>query len=129
MEEKGVWRVVKKSTVPPNRRLIGTKWVFKTKRGGRRRARVNGQGFFQVPGVDYKESFSPVVHEVTIRVMIIYWLIAKLSAMLGDVETAFLYGESEEEIYMKAPKGLVLQEDECLLLLKAIYGLVQASRQ
>ena len=49
--------------------------------------------------------------------------------MLGDVETAFLYGELEEEIYMKAPKGLVLQEDECLLLLKAIYGLVQASRQ
>ena len=49
--------------------------------------------------------------------------------MLGNVETAFLYGELEEEIYMCAPKGLVLQDDECLFLLKAIYGLVQASRQ
>ena len=129
MKDKTVWKIVKKSSVPPNRRLIGTKWVFKTKRDGRRRARVNGQGFYQVPGVDYQESFSPVVHEVTIRIMILFWLIHCLSAMLGDVETAFLYGELEEEIYMRAPKGLVLQDDECLLLLKAIYGLVQASRQ
>ena len=52
-----------------------------------------------------------------------------------DIETAFLYGELEEEIYMKVPEGLSLyhgkenNEDECLVLNKSIYGLVQAARQ
>lgn len=41
MTKKGMWRVVKKCDVPRNRRLIGTKWVFQTKKGGRRHARVN----------------------------------------------------------------------------------------
>ena len=86
--------------VPPNRRLIGTKWVFKTKKDGRHRAQVNGQGFYQVPGINFTESFSLGVHEVTIRIMILFWLIHRLAAMLGYVETAFIYGELEEEIYM-----------------------------
>ena len=90
---------------------------------------MNGQGFYQIPGVDFQESFSPVVHEITIRCLLIIWIVQKLSAMLIDVETAFLYGELDEEIYMKAPKGYVMGEDECLLLLKSIYGLVQSSRQ
>lgn len=129
MFDKGVWRIVKKATIPRNRRLIDTKWVFKTKHVGGRQARVNGQGVYQIPGTDFKESFSPVVHEVTIQGMSIVLLIGKLSAMLADVETASLYGELEEEIYMKAPKGSVLMYDECLLLLEAKYGLVEASRQ
>ena len=51
-----------------------------------------------------------------------------------DVETAFLYGDLKEEIYMKTPKGLeeVVAEDydgHQVLLLKTIYGLVQAARE
>lgn len=65
-----------------------------------------------------------MVHEVTIYVVLIVWLVKKLTSMLEYVETAFLYGEHEE-----APKGFVLKEDECLLLQKAIYGLVQGRRQ
>ena len=51
-----------------------------------------------------------------------------------DAETTVLYGDLEEEIYMKIPSGLAeyfgseVEEDECLILLKSIYGLVQAAR-
>jgi hypothetical protein len=46
------------------------------------------------------------------------------------MEMAFLHGvlEEGEEIYMDCPKGMVHQEDECLLLEKMIYGLVQSAR-
>ena len=52
-----------------------------------------------------------------------------------DVETAFLYGDLDEEIYMKFPKGLHLftgeqyDVDDALVLVQAMYGLVQAARQ
>jgi hypothetical protein len=50
--------------------------------------------------------------------------------MIVDVETAFLHEvlEKGEEIYMDCPKGMVRQEDECLLLGKMIYGMVQSAR-
>jgi hypothetical protein len=51
-------------------------------------------------------------------------------AVIVDVEMAFLHGvlKEGEEIYMDCPKGMVCQEDECLLLEKMIYGLVQSAR-
>jgi Reverse transcriptase (RNA-dependent DNA polymerase) len=52
-----------------------------------------------------------------------------LDALIFDVVTAFLTGNLEEEIYMECPEGLEHEDDEILQLPKAIYGLVQASRQ
>ena len=46
-----------------------------------------------------------------------------------DMETAFLYGELDEEIYMLRPEGLGNQPDQCVKLEKSMYGLVQAARQ
>lgn len=56
-------------------------------------------------------------------------VVSKMSAVLADVETEVLYGEIDEEIYMKTLQGFGPKEDECLLLVKAVYGLDQASRQ
>jgi len=53
----------------------------------------------------------------------------KLDAIFIDVDTAFLYRDLNEEIYMEWPEGMTGFGDECLLLLKALYGLVQAARQ
>ncbi len=47
-----------------------------------------------------------------------------------DVDTVFLHGELEEEIYMKYTPGIpCVTKDEILLLLMCIYGLIQAPRQ
>ncbi len=52
-------------------------------------------------------------------------IVWKLDAVIVDVETAFLHGNLNEEIYMNLPDGMEGSKDECLLLLKALYGLVQ----
>ena len=61
--------------IPKGRNLIGSKWVFKMKRDGRFRARIVALGYTQVPGVDYTDNFSPVVHDVTLRIALIMWMI------------------------------------------------------
>ena len=52
-----------------------------------------------------------------------------LSAKIVDVETAFLYGKLDEEIYMECPPGMKSKADEILILGQCIYGLVQSARQ
>ena len=52
MEKNNVWRVIKKTDVPENRRLLGAKWVFKVKKNGVFKARLVAQGFSQIQGVD-----------------------------------------------------------------------------
>ena len=54
-------------------------------------------------------------------------MVMKLDSRIIDVETAFLFGDLDEEVYMTCKE--VHEEDEALLLMHAIYGLVQASRQ
>jgi hypothetical protein len=133
MINKGVWRYVRKGTIPGNKRLIGCKWVFKVKSNGVYRARLVALGYSQVPGIDYTDNFAPVVNDATLRILLLIYLQQNYYSEVIDVETAFLYGILEEEIYMKCPEGLqyVIKVDGnlCLKLIKSIYGLVQAARQ
>ena len=134
MIKRGVWINVKRSSVPEGRKLIGSKWVFKEKRDGRFRARLVCLGYSQIPGVDFTDNYAPVGNDVTFRVIMTLRLMFGLHAVLLDVETAFLYGKLEEEIYMEIPLGYkeVYQEAEKGTVLKlqmAMYGLVQAARQ
>ena len=87
-------------------------------------------GYSQIPGVDFSESYSPVANDITIRLLLVAMILFGLSAKIVDVETAFLYGDLEEEVYMENPEGLEdSNDDEALLLLTTIYGLVQSARQ
>ena len=129
MNQREVWRKIQKSKIPENRRLIKCKWVFEIKRDGRFRARLVTCGYSQIPGVDFSEAYAPVIHDVTWRILLIIYLNRKYEAKIIDIETAFLYGELEEEIYMECPEGLTKMENDCLILQKTIYGLVQAARQ
>jgi hypothetical protein len=56
-------------------------------------------------------------------------LLIKLKARLADVEVSFIHGDVDEEIYMKCPPGLEHELDEYVLLLEALYGLVQGAHQ
>jgi len=138
MIEKKVWRGMSLEDVPAGRTPIGSKWVFKKKKNGVYRARLVALGYNQVAGVDYTASFAPVVHDATYRIVLVLWMLKNWTSTVLDVETAFLYGDLEESIYMKTPTGLkeymaeknqVVQTNHVLLLTKSIYGLVQAARQ
>jgi hypothetical protein len=86
-------------------------------------------GYSQIPGVNFNESFSPVVNDVSFRIMLIAKLIWDLQASFVDVETAFLQGDLQEEIYMSIPEGMNKDTNTCLFLRITIYGLVQSARE
>jgi hypothetical protein len=129
MIARGVWRNMKRRDVPQGRRLVKSKWVFEIKRSGRFRARLVACGYSQIPGVDFQNSYAPTINDVSWRILIVAMLLWNLSAKIVDVETAFLMGELDEDIYMEAPEGSGLGRDECVKLEKSTYGLVQAARQ
>jgi len=90
MEKLKVWKVMKRCDKPPERRCVG---IFK--------ARLVACGYSQVPGVDFTEAYSPVMHDVSFQILIIAEILWKLDSQIMDVETAFLNGDLEEEIYMR----------------------------
>ena len=130
LNENETWDLV---DMPTGRKPIGTKWVFKRKYKSdgsleRYKARLVCTGYSQKYGIDYEETFSPVVRPESIR------LLVAIAAQLGgsihqmDVTTAFLNGKLDEEIYVKQPMGYVQNgfEDKVYKLKKSLYGLKQA---
>ena len=116
MEHK-TWDLVK---APEGRNIIDSKWVFKVKTNAdgtieRHKARLVARGFTQTAGVDFEETFSPVVKYTSIRTLcaIVNQLDLELHQM--DVSTAFLNGDLQEEIYMKQPEGYVKEGQENLV--------------
>ena len=99
--------------------------MFDIKRSGTFKTRLVACGYSQIPGVDFTESYAPVINDVCWRILIVIVMVIKLDSRIIDVETAFLFGDLEEEVYMTCKE--VREEDEALLLLHVIYGLVQAS--
>mmetsp|Transcript_14597 Transcript_14597/g.22275 ORF Transcript_14597/g.22275 Transcript_14597/m.22275 type:complete len:143 (-) Transcript_14597:199-627(-) len=108
--------------------VIRSKWVFKLKRDGTYCLRCVAMGFTQVPGVNFTDSFAPVVYDVTVRILLILWMVYMWTTQMLDVETAFLYGDLDVPLYMHIPEGMDAPPNSCLKLLKTIYGLVQSSR-
>lgn len=130
--KKGTWELTE---LPRGRKVVDCKWVFKIKRGTdnnieKFKARLVARGFTQTYGIDYTETFSPVVRYSTIRLLIAIAVKMDLKIEHLDVPTAFLNGDLEEEIFLKQPEGFIKkgQENKVYLLKKAVYGLKQASR-
>ena len=108
--------------------------MFKVKRDGTYRARLVPLGYSQIPGVDYTNNFASVAHDVSFRIARARMMVERLDSIVMDVETAFLYGEINEEIFMKSPVGMEeidpgSSSEDCYQLVKGIYGLCQAARQ
>jgi transposase InsO family protein len=129
MNRLQVWRKVPRTAMPAGRRCVKYKWVLEIKRNGVFRARLVACGYSQIPGVDFTEVYAPVLTDVAFRILITLCIYNGYDAMIMDIETAFLHGELEEEIYMECPEGMEdAKPGEVLRLIKTIYGLVQSSR-
>jgi len=79
--------------------------VFALKDDGRYRARTVAKGFSQVPGKDFQENFAPVINDTTFHMMLTLKKLMNLEAGQFDIETAFLYGTLDEELWMTFPDG------------------------
>ncbi|KAM1603471.1 hypothetical protein ACFX13_031052 [Malus domestica] len=125
---------------PPDVNPVGYKWVFIRKRNEKNeivgyKARLVAQGFSQRPGIDYEETYSPIMDAITFRYLISLVVSEKLDMRLMDVITAYLYGELDTNIYMKVPEGLKLPETTnkprgmlSIKLRRSLYGLKQSGR-
>ena len=116
--------------LPKDRKAVESKWVFKLKMNAdgsveRYKARLVAQGFTQKFGVDYDETFCPVVRFESVRTVIALAVQNGLKLHQMDVATAFLNVELKEEVYMKQPEGFVTKGQEHLVcrLKRSIYGL------
>ena len=121
--------------LPRGRKAVGCKWVFKIKHNAdgsveRYKARLVAQGYSQRHGIDYDETFSPVVRFESIRTVVVLSVQRGLKLHQIDVTSAFLNGELEDEVYMKQPEGFEVEGKEDLVykLKKSLYGLKQSSR-
>ena len=94
---------------------VGYKWVFVRKRNEkneitRYKARLVAQGFSQRPGIDYEETYSPVIDAITFRFLMSLAANENLEMRLMDVVTAYLYGSLDTDIYMRIPDGFKMPE-------------------
>ena len=118
---------------------VGFKWVFVRKRNEnnevvRYKARLVAQGFTQRPGVDFNETYSPVMGGITFRYCVSLPVQKRLYMQLMDVVTAYLYGSLDSNIYIKVPDGISIPNQGanrnmyCVKLKRSLYGLKQSGR-
>lgn len=100
--------------LPPERKVIGSKWVFKVKYNtdgsvARFKARLVAQGFSQIPGIDFAETFAPTVKRESLRIYLALCLMLNLFIHQVDIVGAYLESlldNNELPIFMKLPPGI-----------------------
>jgi len=126
MNNQGIWHKVKWAQVLARQHCIKCKRVLKIKRDGVFCACLVA---CEIPSLDFSEQHMPVINDTAWWILLLAKLMWEPDASLIDIDTAFLYRVLEEEIYMDLPKGLTAFDSKCLLLLKALFRLVQGAWQ
>lgn len=115
--------------------IIDSKWIFKTKYKAdgsieRRKARLVARGFQQTAGLDFDETFSPVVKSSSVRIILAIAVHLNWEVRQLDINNAFLNGSLKETVFMYQPEGYIdsTKPNHICKLSKAIYGLKQAPR-
>ncbi len=115
--------------------VVGSKWVFRAKKDAAGKivcykARLVAQGFSQIPGVDYFDTFAPVAHLAPICAVLAFAATEDLETGQIDIKGAYLNGEltNDKHIYMRQPPGYANGPFVCKLK-KTLYGLKQSFRR
>uniref|UniRef100_A0A803NUC9 Integrase catalytic domain-containing protein n=1 Tax=Cannabis sativa TaxID=3483 RepID=A0A803NUC9_CANSA len=132
LRKNKTWYLVPPS---PDYHIVGNKWVYKIKYNAdgsvqRLKARLVAKGFHQRPGLDFGETFIPVIKASTVRVVLTIAVAYNWDIRQLDINNAFLNGVLDEEVYMTQPQGFEdpTKPHYVCKLEKSIYGLKQAPR-
>jgi hypothetical protein len=132
LQENRTWVLV---PPPPGSNIVQCKWVYKIKYTSdgnidKYKARPVAKGYSQIHGVDYTETFSPVIEHDSICVLFAIAAVLRMHMKQFDIGTAYLNSDLTDRIYMHQPEGFInsqLPSHVCLLL-KSLYGLKQSGR-
>ena len=115
---------------PEGEHIISTKWIFCNKTDEEsnmicNKAQLVAQGYSQMEGADYDETFALVACMESIRILLALACQLKFKLYQIDVKTAFLNGLLKKDVYVAQPKGFIDPHfsDHLLYLKKALYGL------
>ena len=113
--------------------MIGTKWVFRNKQDQygivvRNKARLVAQGYTQVEGLDFRETYAPVARLEAVKILLAYAYAHNIKLCQMDVKSAFFNAFINEEVYVEQPPGFEddKKPNHMYKLKKALYGLKQA---
>ena len=117
---------------PRNQKVLSGVWAFKRKRypdGSVRKlkARYCARGFEQQQGIDYFETFAPVVMWLTVRLLLIMSILMKLETKQIDYTAAFIHAPIDCLVYVECPRGFEVP-GMVWELKKSLYGLAQSPR-
>ncbi|MBW0538627.1 hypothetical protein O181_078342 [Austropuccinia psidii MF-1] len=132
IEENQVWLPV---PIPNGANLLGSTWVFRLKENEsgtiiRHKARLCVQGFSQIEGVYYNDTYTPTERLASLRFLLSYCANYNHELQQMDVRTTFLHGVTKEDVFMKYPQGYPHKKEPgtCLKLVKCLYRLKQSPR-
>jgi hypothetical protein len=118
LQDFRAFEVVEREKIPQGPKVLPTTWVMRKKASGRYKARITARGFEQREGEHYDscDKSSPVVNDITIRIILVLIVVAGFSAEVVDVKGAFLTAEFDpnNKMYINVPKGLSIITSEKL---------------
>ena len=130
--KNGTWSLVPRR---PKMNVVGCCWVYKIKRKSdgtleRYKAWLVSKGYHQQQGIDFADTFSPVIKPTTIRLVLSHAISQGWTLQQIDIQNAFLHGKLSEVVYMSQPQGYIHPQypNHVCRLHKALYGLKQALR-
>ena len=118
IKKNDTWEMVPR---PKDKNVIGTKWVFRNKidengQVTRNKARLVWKGYAQIEGIEFEETYAPMVRMEAIRTILAYECSKQIKVYHMDVKSTFLNGELEEEVYIEQPQGFLLTKQRDLVL-------------
>lgn len=104
LKKNNTWKLVDSSEAE-GQKILSNKWIFKTKKDGRKKARLVVRGFEQIYGIDYEETFGPVINNASLRILFALAVKKNYLLITFDIKMTFLYGKLDEDVYMYPPEG------------------------
>jgi hypothetical protein len=135
--DNGHWKIVPKKSVPRGTKILPAVWAMRRKRkiatgeAYKWKARLNVHGGKQEHGINYWETYAPVISWTTIRLYLILAILNKKVTRQIDFVLAFPQADIECDLHMEIPRGFKFEgsrNDHCLLLTANLYGQKQAGR-